>query len=553
MTHKTSLAALSFLCIPSLSAQDSGSLATADAAYQVRPEVAGNRTVLRIRMDFAGDADGTTRLQLPSGSYGTPEVWNSLRDLQAAGVEVRRVEGKSNLRDLVHESGAAISLSYAMDRSPELDDGVAYRPAISASHFHYFEAQWRCRLPERNWEQSYSLSFEAVPEGWTVFSNRGHGPGPYHFAAKDQDLNAFIAGGDYESELFDVGGKPMAVYVQRTFAEPESIVATAKDILTRQGERFGGFDDEYFVLSLSTREGLQAGVAIDKAFVCLLDAETSKVGVDVLIAHEVFHNWLPRTAAIHEWKYGEFMDHFRLDWLHEGFAEYMARRMLLDAGRIEMDDYVERFNRDLREQARNPQRRTSLTGMRKAAKDALFLNSHERSSYFRGPLIALDWERQLQEAGEYQLADLVQAFIARASAAGGTIKEDEFFALVEDFGIDGRAAYRRHIEYGDEVMPDAQVFGDAYRWEPLEIRLRDAGFDTFSSRRADRVIGVVLDGPAHRAGLRDGMEIVELQTVRSPDEEMRVKVRDGGLERVFEYRPAGPVVGYGRFVPVGKD
>lgn len=521
--------------------------------YRVSLEPTADRTILRVRMSLAGDADGVTRIALPTGRYGTPQVWRSIQGLAADGAELRAVEGEPALRDLVHEPGAAITMSYAMDRDPAADDGVAYRPSISETHFHFFDEQWRCRVLDRPEELVFTLAFDHVPDGWTVFSNLGHGPGPYRVEPADAELSAFIAGGDYLSASFEVGGKAVGVYVRASFADPQRIVETARDIVTRQGELFGGFASDFYVVSISTRAGIQAGVAIDHAFVCLVDPETSPVGLDVLIAHEVFHNWLPGTAAIDAWKAGEPIDEFRFDWFLEGFTEYMARRILLDAGRISMGDFVDRFNRDLREQALNSMRRASLDVVRRALADGVYTNAHERTSYFRGPLMALEWARQLEERGERGLADLVKAFIARASAAGGTLGEEELFELVAEFGIDGRAAYRTHIEYGDPVIPDAHVFGPGYRWEAVQVPTRDAGFDLLSSRRAGRIFGVTLDGPAYRAGLRDGMELVEVKTSRSHDQPMRVRVKDGAVERELEYLPVGPVVESGRFVLTDED
>ena len=198
-------------------------------------------------------------------------------------------------------------------------------------------------------------------------------------------------------------------------------------------------------------------------------------------------------------------------------------------------------------------RRASLEVVRQDLAAGKFTNAHERTSYFRGPLMALDWEYRLKAGKEHCLADLIQTFIARAAAAGGTLRESEFFELVEEFGIDGRASYQRHIVYGDPVIPDVATFGAGYHWEALRVPTRDAGFDVFSSRRAKAILGVILDGPAHRAGLRDGMRLIEVKTSRSHEQPMRVRVKDGKKEREFEYLPVGMVVKSGRFVPLEEQ
>lgn len=525
-------------------------------SYEITPDPLADRTNIHVVMTFDGEESGETRINLPSCKYGTPRIWNSISNLKADGVSIRTVEGDPGARSLTHDPGRQINLQYTVSRGPTEDDGVAYRPSTDKSHFHFFGSQWRVGLGGREGEQSYQFTFANVPNEWVVFSNIGHGPGPYHVKTSEDELSGFIAGGSYHSAQFDVGGTPVGVYIQDAFADPKQVVNAAQAIITKQGEIFGGLKRDFFVVSITARPKITAGVAIDNAFVCLTRPDTTKSDMDVLIAHEFFHNWLPHTATISCLRSPTDIDEFRLDWFVEGFTEFVARRMLLDSGRLDMDQYVERFNRDLREQARNSMRRASLEVVRRSFRDGLYTNYHERTSYFRGPLIALSWDSQLRRQGKHTLIDMIQEFVKQAAKTGGTMDEEAFFELVESFGIDGRADYTKHIVYGDPPVPPHDIFGSDYGFEPTVYQQYEQGLDLHWSRRAGVVKGVVLDGPAYEAGLRDGMEFVKATRSRSTDDFVRVVVReqkgDQTVERVFEFLPLVIDVNSGQFVRTGK-
>lgn len=508
-------------------------------SYRISIAPARDRTDLHVVMRFVGDASGVTLLQLPADRYGTPSIWDSISRLHASGAEIRPVAGQASQRRLIHPPSAKVAVEYTMSWDPTLHTGEAYRPSVSETHFHFFGPQWRCRLLDRQGVEEFAFSFENVPEGWAVFSNLGHGPGPYRLKSTDDDLSGFIAGGDYHSELFRIGDSLVGAYVRPPFQNPKAIVASIRDIITQQGKLFGGFNREFFVVSLSPRPRISAGVAIDNAFVMFTDPKKTRVDLETLIAHEALHNWLSKTARIEGWEDVSSLDHFRFDWFMEGFTEYLARRMLLDSGKYRMQDFVDRFNKDLREQARNPMRSASLDVIHEAMKSDDFGFWHERTSYFRGPLIALAWDTQLRRNGTHTLFDVVRQFIEKASASGGALGEEEFFRLHETFGIDARAAYAQHIVNGNPPAPPSNAFGAGYL---LESGRNDhgAGFDIDASRSDRIILSVVRDGPAYRAGLRNAMEVLELPPNPAKGSHLKIRVRRDGIEHEFEF-PRGVV------------
>jgi predicted metalloprotease with PDZ domain len=516
----------------------------ADVSYVVRPRVEPDRTVLEVSMSLTGDADGVTRIALPRGGYGTPRLHECVTELRVEGADATRVEGDDALRDLRHEPHGQIEVRYVLSWDPAAHPGVAYRPSVGPSHFHFFEPQWRVSLPDRTERSRYAFRFDGVPEGWVAFGNMGVGPGPHDFVATEETFPGFIAGGDYQVSSFTSDGTPVRVYVRGDFEDPEALAGGVRAAIDALSGTFGSLDLPFYVVSISERPRIRAGTAIDNAFVCLVSPTTPDDQLLRLITHETLHRWLPGAATI-EGRHASDLDEYRLDWFLEGFTEYCARRVLLDAGLVEPAAFVEWFNDDLVELARNPKRNASLQDVGEAIAAGGYTNRHERLSYTRGPLLALAWDHAQAQAGREPVASIVRDFVRDAVESGGTLPEAALFDLLERNGIDARSDYERAIVRGEPIVPPAGAFGRDVRRIGHEVVRYEPGFDVRTSLERGTVTGVDPAGPAHEAGMRDGMSLADFDTEREPDRPVRATV-DGG--RVIEYLPR-EMVPTVRFVP----
>lgn len=437
----------------------------ADVRYSIRPVPRADRTTLEVEMGFAGDADGVTRIALPRGRYGVLGMHRVATELRAEGAELAPVAGDERVRDLVHASGAKVVLRYTVDWDPAAEPGSAYRPSVGPAHFHFFGRQWIVTLPERGGEQRFSLAFDGVPEGWSAFSNLGAGAGPFEARASVDAFEPLVAGGDYLTRDLVLDGAPVAIHVRGPFADVAAVADDVERSIRLLTRSFGsGGVLPHFVVSVTGRGDVRAGVAIDNAFVCLVSPDATPRDVLLLVAHETLHNWLPRKATIEEWR-GASVDEYRLDWFVEGFTEYLARKALLEAGLLTLDDFVDAFNADLRELARNPMRAATLDEVALAIEERRYTNRHERLNYNRGPLLALRWDLAQTAAGRESVDVVVRAFLDAGVASGGAIPEARFFDLLERHGIDAYADYLRFIVDGKEPAPAPDSFGPEFERE----------------------------------------------------------------------------------------
>lgn len=542
-------AAFALACCQLASAQEQQA---PDLHYRLALHPTADRTELHVELRLTGDADGETRIALPNCRYGTPRLWRMTKDVRATGAELAP-DDAGWLHTLTHEPGAELTFAYTLAIDPTKHDGYAYRPSTGPDHLHVFDEQWRARVRDRERPQHYRVEVTSTPEGWVAYSNLGAGPGPWSCHRRERDMSAFFGAGRVGVDnvypgQFDSGTKKVGVYL-RGLREPQTIVNTTKRIVADQARRFGPFDSDadHYTISIFPRERIHAGTAIQDAFICYARPDSERAKLEVLIAHEFFHNWLPRTGAIDVWRNGTTLDEFRLDWFHEGYTEYLARRMLLDSGRVTKDRYVEFFNQDLEEQAKNKERNVSLEGVKDMIKAGGYSNFVERTSYFRGPLIALRQDRELRSRGS-SMYEVLKKFFELAKESDGLITEDQFFELLESFDLDARADYDKHVVQGEPPTIAEDSFGEEFVPKNVTVYPYERGFDLRATRNTGEVAGVKPGSAAEKAGLQDGQKFVSYERLRDGDRPITVRVKVDGAERIVTYLPRAEGVPTVRFV-----
>lgn len=527
-------------------------------SYTIRPVPRADRTDLHIRLRFTGDADGETVLQLPRDRYGTPDVHTAVRSVVAAGRAVVSAAASSDQRRIAHGPSAGVEIDYVLSWDPARSEGHAYSPSVNASHFHFFGPQWLA-WPETGKDTvDLLVEFAGLPTGWSVLSSFGFGPGPHHMRRiAIERLPSFIAGGEYRLRDFVCRGNPVRVGVVGHFVLADSTMfADAERIVCAERAWMNDSGPPFFTISITPRAGIRAGTAVENAFVCLLDSAVTRNRLNILLAHEMFHYWLLTRARVISADFVEDTpaSKWAYQWVDEGFTEYFARKILHEAGLLTRAELVELANEDFEDYWRNEHRSIPYVELRRAAKEGRFMSTHQRIGYFRGALIALDWNTKIQQASEGQrsLSDAMRDVISAAIVRGGHLPERDFQEIMARYGIDAAAAFERHIIRGEPPPRNPLAYAPDFTLQKKIIYDFAPGFDIASSRRLGRLTGVDPNGHAHRSGLREGMELVSTRNsrVHDPGEPMEVTVRVEGTERVVSFFPKGPPVRVPVYLPV---
>ncbi len=227
-------------------------------------------------------------------------------------------------------------------------------------------------------------------------------------------------------------------------------------------------------------------------------------------------------------------------WFGDGVARFVAREVLWSLGTLSTDDYAEEINAHLAEVTTSPLRRASNAEVAAAAAsgdaDARILLAA------RGVLIAtrLDAAIRVRHAGGRSLQDVLRELVGQARGEGvGELPLAAFTdRIAAELGAGEVAALREALAGGSLVLP-ATALGTCFTRGPRTYVRFDVGFDAAASR-AGQIRGLRPDGPAARAGVREGETLVSLAAVtRDPRQPIDLTLVRDGQQVVVTYRPLG--------------
>ena len=512
--------------------------------YRIRPVPAADRTNLEISLRFSAGGAGPFRVRLPADCFGTPDIRRYVTTFEAEAGAVVGPGEKADERVVTPAPDGTVALRYVLSYDPEVMDDYPYAPNTSASHFHVAGCQWLLRVGDEARERVVSVEVVDAPKGWKLYSTVGPDAARFEAKSSHKKLVSSAVGGGANGYTFRVRGRPVSVFVHGRFDLPAREIFSAVERIVRLERRwFSDYEQPFYHVVVAPRPGVTAGYAPRNAFINFVRTDITRDELNLLLAHEMFHYWLPGKIEIRQDP--KYLD-VRYEWFFEGFTDYFAPRILVEAGLITTRKFAEQLNRAALNIADNPHRSETYSDFVAAALAGKFDSTYKKLSYHRGALIALNWETRLRRAGRGRdLSDFIRGLYLLARKTGGKVPEQEFFDFAAGLGLDARGDFERHILRGEPIRiePDARV-GD---YEPREVehRLFSPGFFLGQTQKAGKVFGVTEGGPAHRAGLRDGMEFVRAENANRfsnswrADRPLVVVVKLDGRERAVEFFPHG--------------
>ena len=531
----------------------SGETAAAQAIrYAVEPVRGGGNLDLRVVTTFPSEADGQTRVFLPRDRFGVPRMYRFVRDVEVLP-PARLLARDDSTLDVAHAPGADVSIRYAVRYDPAQVGFVAYGPSVDSLHYHFLGSQWMARVGPPDSVRAFSVRVAEGNLGGAVAGSFGIGAGEHELRSSYEDVEwTVIAGGDYREDRFECAGRPVATLLRGAFQVPEdTLFRRARAIVCGGREMFADHAQPFYSVVMTTRENLRAGASYINAFSAFVRPDSRSDQLSLLLAHEMMHGWLPRRlrlvpgpGEVPPEGLSSFHD-IRYDWFHEGFTEYLARRLLVRIGLASEEWFVERLNDDLARLSDHPYRTLSTAGLEEAARNRRYTNLHQRLSYYRGAVLAFNWNAAARRAsgGRTDLVDAVRRLLAVAEPQGGRIARPELEQVLSGFGIPAASDVARHAIGGEAIPVDPAGLGPGWVLRSRTIPVYDAGFDVPVSAVRDTVIGIDRDGPAYAAGLREGMPIVRMTNAQpaaqdwKKEEPVTVVVRDGDTERTVAFMP----------------
>ena len=519
----------------------SGQTISSLVRYTIKPIPAGDRTNLEILVRYRADSSDFGKILLPTDRFGTPDIHRFVTSFEGEGGTVVKA-GKKDLERLVKPANdGTATIRYVLSYDNESLKNYPYSPNTGPDYFHVAGCQWLLHIGDDKTKHKFSVEIVGAPKAWKLYSSISPKAADFGTTASYEDLSSTGIGGGAKSHSFLIKQRPVSVFVHGKFDIPDKEIAKAAERIVRsQREWFKDHTQSFFTIVIAPRGGVVAGYAPDNAFFCFTRTDVNREELNLLLAHELFHAWLPNKISIQQDK--KYSD-IRYEWFYEGFTDYFARKILLEAKLITPERYIELLNKDIQNIADNPHRAETYDEFMLAAKEGRFDGVYKKLSYHRGALIALNWDMRMRRGGKVDLSDFIRTLYFLLQDSGGKITEEAFFDFSRSSGVDAQADLERYTMRGEPIgiLPDAPVKG----FQPAEVEypLFDAGFSLEESRKTKKISGVVENGAAYRAGLRDGMEFVSAANANRfsnswrADQPSVVVARTGQDERRFEFFP----------------
>ncbi len=511
-------------------------------AYRLAPVVEnGKVTALSITLTLPADADGETRLELPSEWGGGEKLWRFVKDPVVAGGVLSTPDEKTWV--IKSKPRAPLSVRYrvisAYDGKPPLDSVNYGQPIVGPEGFYVIGHTIFVR-PEGRDGDTPRFSWDPAGSDLRLASDL---QGLSKTASLD-DLSASVAMGYRDLTLIerDAGGAPLRVAVRGKFGFTDAAFADMAAQTIGAVRAFWGDGKEPFLVTLVGQNGPPGwtsyrGTGLGDAFAVISTQQVKLDEYRLFLAHEYFHTW--NAYRLGGLKDGP--DEPLGYWFSEGFTDYYARRVSLRAGLIDLETFVAAWNKALEAYALSPARDAANSEI---AARFWTDNSVQKLPYQRGAQIAVLMEGHLKARG-----GLDGVMLAMRDYAKGRDPAEWDHAAATLFprivkartGIDVTPELDRYAARGETIVLPPDAFGGCLTVETVSRPAYDAGFDEAATRKAMTITGVDPNGPAWAAGLRDGMKYLGRQGGRAGDGSVEVgqAVEDGGAKRLIRYLPQG--------------
>jgi predicted metalloprotease with PDZ domain len=510
-----------------------------DFRISTKLEKDGSRT-LRMKMRFRGDADGETALFLPSSWAGSDELWRHIERLEIRGAG--RLSGSYDAPVLHHKPGAKIRVRYRVASAWQSDPGFDFekgRPMVRPDWFFvhgesvFASVGGRDAAPAR-------FRWGRLPRGWSVASDLDH------LKTQESTLanliySVAIGGKDLRVVTRPIGDAKLRVAVLGGWRFTPEALADVIEPIVEAEDAFWEEPSSPFLVAMAPVGDVPSGLSYSgtgraDAFSIASTGAFELSHATRFVGHEYMHSWVPLALG------GLPEENQAADyWFGEGFADYLAAKVLLRSGIWSLEQYIADKNETLLRYGSSPAR----TANAQEVAERFWLDpAVQQVSYDRGHLLAAIMDSEIAEktAGRHSLESVLR--VQKAQAVGSPELATTLFAraMREQTGIDIAPAVERYAKSGAPVLLPEGLFGDCARVVAETRREFDRGYDAAATRVAGGVIrGVLSDTPAYAAGMRNGMKLVKRESGKIGDStvEIAYRVSDGAGERVLTYLPQG--------------
>ncbi len=433
---------------------------------------------------------------------------------------------------------------------------------LDASHGYFNGANVFLYIPGRTAEPLLLYIQPPPRSGWYITTGLEPHTAPNTFLASDYDelIDCPVECGTHRLHTFDVDGIEHRIALwghgnedeQRLVADTRRIVETERDLfgglpyphytfIIHLADRYGGLEHRNSVTNIIDRWSFQPRASYERFL--------------ELQSHELFHAWnikRIRPAALGPFDY-QRENYTRLLWTVEGVTSYYDRLLLVRAGLLSRERYLEQLAEDIVRLQSQPGR--ALHSLEQSSFDAWikFYRPDEHSTnssisyYLKGSLVILllDLDIRQRTGGARSFDDVLHWLHERyPPEQPGIPEEDAYQQAIEQATGAAPGTYNdffeRYIRGTAELDYASALQAVGLRLEWSHSAKHDntppAWFGlTLKQEQGRTLVGNVRsDGPAWEAGIAPGDELIALDGFRINQDQLRT--------RLHSYRPGSEVV-----------
>ncbi|BDY03643.1 PDZ domain-containing protein [Ferrimonas sp. YFM] len=504
---------------------------SAQAQVQYRVELTQPQHHLAtITAEFPRQQAGNFEFQLPdwrTGRYQLLPLADGIRRLEVTDADghplpvtkVNRSRWTVTLND-----PTKVSVRYQIyanelgDRTRHIDDSHAYLDASAA--FVYNPAL-------RNEPVSVSLS---VPGSWRSVSGM-ESPQPHSFTAANYDVlvDSPIETGEHSSQSFSQDGRDYeVVFWGEGNYNQQQIIEDLQKLVAEGGKLWGGYPFERYVFMVHATSGASGATEHLNSTVIQrpryrFHKRKDYVGFLSLASHEFIHTWnvkayRPKGLVPYDYQ-GE--NYTRLLWLAEGSTSYFQKQLLLSAGLISPQEFLEDLAKRIERSEAKPGNQVQSVA------DASFDNwiatggdyarNHSVNIYAEGYLasLSLDLEMIRRSDASHNYRELHRYLYEHHRLPQSFTEQDVLAGLKSVTGSDFSDWWQQTIDSPFQPDFDAMLTQLGLERAPQEKPKRvDLGLEIKEEKGLAKVTHVRREGAAWQGGLTTGDQLVAINGMR---------------------------------------
>jgi predicted metalloprotease with PDZ domain len=513
--------------------------------YAINSTLDGKKGLaMQVQLSFTGENDGETVLRLPNEWGGQNELYLALRDFNSDQAEILPGDGPATRR-LKHAPAARITLHYnvVVDSNGPKYDGLTndYRVRLERGFLFAIGNAWVVQ-PESVSDQAEVRVDFSFPEGTAWASDIEHLSPEGTLPFGDLRDSVLIAGNIRRVDAG--GGARLAIRGQIESRDDSGWRDSFQRIAQTQRDYWNAGDGPFLVTIIASPPAAPGsislgGTGLSDAFAFFATSNAEPKKLDQVMAHEMMHTWIPR-------RIGGLPRHEEQSvyWLSEGFTDWAAWRVLVRSGFWTPADFVRAFNENIQDYDLSPVREAPNSHI-----VSKFWSDRATSDlpYRRGMLLAAFWDARVREAtGRKRDFDDVLLHMQKRATASDQPTTAVFLlieAMKEMAGLDIADDLRQYVEQGKSIELPGDLFTEHCQLSQVERPAFHRGFDEEATMANGNVVsGVIENSPAWKAGLRDGMVIINRigGEIGNPDTELVYDLKDGDQLRTLSWFPRGP-------------